>query len=119
MYVASGTATISTLTASILTIYALIDSQHRVRDEKLHPRDSVNRLESIITTVRYLASFFMDWRGAVRQQASPFPTYVHDPIPTTQIPVTSETDPVALSKHEEDSAGYGSIPSGKHDEENR
>lgn len=96
MYISSATATVSTVIASVLTVYALIDSQHRVRAERLYPREKITRFASIITTIRYLSSSLVNWRSNIRQRTSPFPDYVHEPIPVTpsdtSVPLAKDVD---------------------------
>lgn len=116
MYIGAGTATIATLVASLLTIYVLIDSQYRIRAEKLYPRNEVNRIESLLKTFRFMTSHWTQWRTRVQQQQSPFPTYVNEPSPDAQ-----STQPLTASpsKFEESATGYGApSASYQHTEDN-
>lgn len=71
IYAASGAATVSTLTSTLLTVMALVDEQYRIRSEKLAPRNSVNRLEAAANAFRYILSCF-SWRSRVAQSLTPF-----------------------------------------------
>lgn len=102
MYVGAGTATIATLSASMLTINALIDSNHRIRPELLIPRDSVNRFESILISLQYVASLLYRWRRGTIERDSPFPTHVNEPLPFQHTPTPSH------AKDEKSSIDYGS-----------
>lgn len=104
MFISSATATVSTLIAAVFTVYALIDSQHRVRAERLYPREKVSRFGSILSTVRYLSSSLISWRSTVRQRTSPFPDYVREPIPTN-----SPDAATPLTKDTHGSPNYGVI----------
>lgn len=71
IYAATGAATVSTLTGTLLTVMALVDDQYRIRSEKLVPRNSVNRFEAAANAFRYILSSF-SWRSRVAQSLSPF-----------------------------------------------
>lgn len=114
MYVSSGTATVATLTASILTVYALIDAQHRVRAEKLYPRDKVNRLESIVTTARYLTSSIIGWRRSTQNQSLPVQDPVHGSIPSN-----SPGNEIPLAKNGDSHPEYGATSTGSNDGKRR
>ena len=86
MIVAAGAATITTLLASSLALYALIDSQHRIRSEKLVPRATVSRIDAIRASARLLVTKFGYRREQSIELRSPFPAHVSEPIPSPSNP---------------------------------
>ena len=47
MYISAGCSITVALTGAVLTTMALIDNEHRLRVEKLRPKDSVNRFQAL------------------------------------------------------------------------
>ncbi|CAN8074750.1 unnamed protein product [Agarophyton chilense] len=81
--------------------YQLVIIENRIRTEKLSHRDSASRIGSMLSSGRYIARTFWNWRSQSLQMGSPFPSHVQESSPSSY----SEAPP----KTEGDEANYGSI----------
>lgn len=104
MFVISGTAALSTLTATGLTLYKLIDNEHQIRSDLLISRERVDGSQRIIAAVRDAVSSFLQWRQRITQQNSPFPSHAQQPLCVQD--ENSDSDARAHSG----SSDYGAVP---------